>query len=185
MAKVMTLEEILSVRDNSQGFQSFKKGFSQSNPWDSDFAEMAKKTPFRQLSKWLPLSPEAKAAIDNTDDDAPAVTPSKADGSPVFDLGPDDVQTVTDPVPEPAPAPSAPIVESKPPTESPQSRFASLVTGAGFTFDDWAAWAGKRLAEKYGKELANVDSFETVPDSLADRCIAGAKFMLAEIGGAK
>jgi hypothetical protein len=185
MAKVMTLEEILSVRDNSQGFQSFKKGFSQSNPWDSDFAEMAKKTPFRQLSKWLPLSPEAKAAIDNTDDDAPAVTPSKADGSPVFDLGPDDVQTVTDPVPEPAPAPSAPIVESKPPTESPQSRLASLVTGAGFTFDDWAEWAGKRLAEKYGKELSNVDSFETVPDSLADRCIAGAKFMLAEIGGAK
>jgi hypothetical protein len=86
---------------------------------------------------------------------------------------------------ETAPAPAAPVVESKPPTESPQSRLASLVTGAGFTFDDWASWAGKRLAEKYGKELANVDSFETVPDDIAKRCIAGTEKMLSEIGGAK
>ncbi len=60
--EVMTLAEVESIRNRSK---AGRKG-----PWVTDWGEMAKKTVFRRLSKWLPLSPEYRDALE-ADADVP------------------------------------------------------------------------------------------------------------------
>ena len=55
-AEAMDLEDIEAIRRRSK---SPDKG-----PWVTDFDEMAKKTVFKRLSKWLSLSPEVARAIE-------------------------------------------------------------------------------------------------------------------------
>ena len=55
-AEVMSLDEVNAIRSRSRA--------GQSGPWVTDWNEMAKKTAFRRLSKWLPLSPEYRDALD-------------------------------------------------------------------------------------------------------------------------
>lgn len=62
--EVMTVEEVESIRKRSRA--------AQAGPWVTDWSEMAKKTCFRRLSKWLPLSPEFRDAIE-ADDNEPAI----------------------------------------------------------------------------------------------------------------
>ena len=69
---VMSMDEVASIRARSQS--------GDNGPWVTDFNEMAKKTIFRRLSKWLPLSPEIRAASENDDD--------------VIDIEPKDVRRV-------------------------------------------------------------------------------------------
>jgi recombination protein RecT len=64
----MALWEVLDVMENSQGYKAFKAGYAKSSPWETSFAEMAKKTAFRRHTKWLPLSPETKEALMADDD---------------------------------------------------------------------------------------------------------------------
>jgi recombinational DNA repair protein RecT len=66
--EVLSHDEIDGIRKRSRA--------GQSGPWVSDWAEMAKKTAFRRLSKWLPLSAEVRDVIDRDDDviDAPERT---------------------------------------------------------------------------------------------------------------
>lgn len=59
---VMTVDEIGATRSRSRA--------GQAGPWVTDWAEMAKKTVFRRLSKWLPLSPEFRDAIEVDEDTA-------------------------------------------------------------------------------------------------------------------
>ena len=59
-AEVMAKEEIDAIRKRSRS--------GSSGPWVTDYNEMAKKTVFRRLSKWLPLSPEVRDAAENDDD---------------------------------------------------------------------------------------------------------------------
>lgn len=59
-ADVMTLDEVNVVRARSRA--------GNSGPWVTDFNEMAKKTVFRRLSKWLPLSAELRSATEADDD---------------------------------------------------------------------------------------------------------------------
>ena len=71
---VMSKDEIESIRKRSRA--------GTSGPWVTDYNEMAKKTAFRRLSKWLPLSAEFREAVERDDDDLiPAVerdvTPAK------------------------------------------------------------------------------------------------------------
>lgn len=72
-SNVMTKEQIYAVRDRSQGWIAFQKGFAKQSPWDPSNPvieqEMWKKTPFRRLSKWLPLSAEFRDAIDRDDEE--------------------------------------------------------------------------------------------------------------------
>lgn len=99
---VMSVDEVYSIRDNSQGWQAFKKGFTKKNPWDpSDWVseqEMKKKTALRRLCKVLPLSPEFRDAVEKDDEEDPIaravdVTPRQ----PLF-------AAPQVPAPEPAPA---------------------------------------------------------------------------------
>ena len=60
---VMTLEEVQGIAARSKSVVAAKK-FGGTTPWDTDWNEMAKKTAFRRLSKWLPLSFEAADAVE-------------------------------------------------------------------------------------------------------------------------
>ncbi|TXH52721.1 MAG: hypothetical protein E6Q97_14990 [Desulfurellales bacterium] len=72
-AEVLSLAEVEAIRDGSQGYKMFQKGIAKSSPWDSHFFEMAKKTAFRRLTKWLPLSPEFRDAVELDDKVDPVV----------------------------------------------------------------------------------------------------------------
>lgn len=58
--EVMSREDVEAIRARSKS--------KNSGPWVTDWNEMAKKTAFRRLSKWLELSPEYRRAIDVDDD---------------------------------------------------------------------------------------------------------------------
>jgi recombination protein RecT len=70
---VMSQEEIYSIRDRSQGWIAFKKGWAKKSPWNpaEPFIEyeMWKKTAFRRLTKWLTLSPEIHDAFNHEDNE--------------------------------------------------------------------------------------------------------------------
>lgn len=53
---VLRKEEVEAIRKRSRS--------GATGPWATDWAEMAKKTAFRRLTKWLPLSYEAAEAVD-------------------------------------------------------------------------------------------------------------------------
>lgn len=58
--EVMTRDDVEAIRLRSKA--------GKSGPWVTDWNEMAKKTVFRRVSKWLPLSAEVVDAMDNDDD---------------------------------------------------------------------------------------------------------------------
>lgn len=68
MSAVMTRDEIEGIRKRSRT--------GQNGPWVTDWAEMAKKTVFRRLAKWLPLSADLRTKVeaDDTDDALDTVT---------------------------------------------------------------------------------------------------------------
>lgn len=60
--EVMGIDDLLAVRDSSQGYrQAVEKGWD--NPWISNFDEMCRKTPIRRLFKYLPVSIEVMRAV--------------------------------------------------------------------------------------------------------------------------
>lgn len=59
-ADVMSIADVDKVRQMSRG--------KNSTPWTEHYDEMAKKTVFRRLSKWLPLSPEIRDVIRREDE---------------------------------------------------------------------------------------------------------------------
>lgn len=58
--EVMSKDEVESIRKRSKA--------GTSGPWVTDWAEMSKKTAFRRLSKWIPLSAEFHDAVERDDD---------------------------------------------------------------------------------------------------------------------
>ncbi len=59
-AEVMSLDEVETIRRRSRA--------GNDGPWKTDFIEMGKKTSFRRMSKWLPLSAEIRDAFEADDD---------------------------------------------------------------------------------------------------------------------
>lgn len=95
-AAVLTRDEIEAIRARSKA--------GRSGPWVSDWNEMAKKTAFRRLSKWLVLSPEIREAFDRDDDRIETIetTPRivETSGSRTEQLA----AMLAEPEPEPQPA---------------------------------------------------------------------------------
>ncbi len=70
--EVMSLEDVNGIRDRSDAYRAFKAGKIKSTPWSTDWSEMARKTVFRRLSKYLPSSTDRDAihqAAERIDDD--------------------------------------------------------------------------------------------------------------------
>ena len=63
---VLNKEEIDAIMKRSQGYKAAIQ-YHKSHPWLTDYNEMAKKTAFRRLAKWLPLSAEFRDALDKDD----------------------------------------------------------------------------------------------------------------------
>ena len=77
--EVMTKQEIDGIRSRSKA--------GNSGPWQTDYAEMAKKTVFRRASKWLPLSSEVIEAFEKDADTLPPIQPvSKVESVDVSEL---------------------------------------------------------------------------------------------------
>jgi recombination protein RecT len=83
----MSKTEVEQIRKRSRA--------GSSGPWVSDFCEMAKKTVFRRMSKWLPLSPEV---MDKFDRDFDTIKSASATASPA------PYDDATDIIPDAAPA---------------------------------------------------------------------------------
>jgi len=58
--EVMTKDDVEAIRRRSRA--------KDSGPWKTDYDEMAKKTVFRRLSKWIQLSPEFRQALEHDAD---------------------------------------------------------------------------------------------------------------------
>ena len=58
--EVMSKDEIENIRNRSRA--------GKSGPWVTDWNEMAKKTVFRRLAKWLPMEGEIREAFESDDD---------------------------------------------------------------------------------------------------------------------
>lgn len=123
-AEVMPLEDILAIRDGSQGWQAFKKGYAKQSPWQSHEGEMCKKTVFRRLTKWMVLSPEFRDAVAREDEmdgeevvseKAIALLPHMSIADALSDPPASD-EREEDPAPPAAPAP---VQASPAPDESP------------------------------------------------------------------
>lgn len=70
--EVMTTEDVNRIRDRSDAYKAFKNGKIKSTPWSTDWSEMARKTVFRRLSKYLPSSTDRdrfQQAAERIDDD--------------------------------------------------------------------------------------------------------------------
>lgn len=59
--EVMSKAEVDAVRKRSKA--------ANNGPWVTDYNEMAKKTVFKRLSKWLPVTPELQAAVAKDDEE--------------------------------------------------------------------------------------------------------------------
>ena len=130
--EVMGIDDLLAVRDSSQGYrQAVEKGWD--NPWISNFDEMCRKTTIRRLFKYLPVSIEVMraASLDEAgergqgqDSDldhiigsfAPAEPPAAPALRGAPQAAPVAAEPVAEPVAEPTPEPAAaPVAQEKPP----------------------------------------------------------------------
>lgn len=90
-SEVMQKEDIDDIRRRSKS--------ANAGPWVTDYDEMAKKTVFRRLSKWLPLTPEVRTAIEKDDEQFDNTDTSINVGTSRFEQSDDNVidATVTTP----------------------------------------------------------------------------------------
>jgi len=76
--EVLSCDEVNEIRARSKS--------GGDGPWVTDWKEMAKKTAFRRLSKWLPLSAEYRDALDLDDDRIVEVAAREVAAGPRVDL---------------------------------------------------------------------------------------------------
>lgn len=138
--QVMTREEVEAIRDNSQGWRAFKKGYAKQSPWNDAPGEMWKKTVFRRLTKWLPLSPEYRDALDADDADSSVVVTSQPAATPTKFM-----PALPEPVEPPQIAERAddqiPGAEM-PAASNPGADLGEILEAAGVTFDGFLSWFG-------------------------------------------
>ena len=65
---VMRQYEVFDIRDRSQSWRAFEAKTISTCPWHTDLIEMAKKTVFKRLTKWISISPQLDAAVEHDND---------------------------------------------------------------------------------------------------------------------
>jgi recombination protein RecT len=155
-AEAMSRDEIEMVRAKSRA--------GNSGPWadPQSYPEMCKKTVFRRLSKWLPLSPEYRDALDADADDIAApymadvvdVTPEKpakkkgmdalaAKMVKVEDVEPVEVQEQ----PQVDPRVSALVKKIDEARKYKSVSFKKAIDAHGLTADDWSLASAETLEQ--------------------------------------
>jgi len=155
----MHREEVDKIRARSQS--------GGDGPWVTDYDEMAKKTVFRRLVKWLPISPEIRDVLDRDDEE---YTPQVRSLTPVTSLS----DALADEI-EGTLGPSVMEAESTP-VETPPAPAATdsrLVT-QGYWKD---LLANAKTAEEFDNIHADADSLN-IPDALK-------KWVATAVGAAK
>jgi recombination protein RecT len=108
--EVLSKEEVDGIRKRSKA--------ASSGPWVTDYCEMAKKTAFRRMSKWLPLSAEVLDAIDKDDEYHPLQQRNGSSGASVARSALND-QLATPTVIDAPSTPSEPDVIDEPQADLP------------------------------------------------------------------
>lgn len=70
--EVMSVKDVNRIRDRSDAYKAFVAKKIKSTPWHTDWSEMARKTVFRRLSKYLPSSTDRDnfhQAVERIDED--------------------------------------------------------------------------------------------------------------------
>jgi recombination protein RecT len=162
---VMTKEEVDAVRARSRS--------ANNGPWVTDYDEMAKKTVFRRLTKWLPTSPEMNQIINVEDEHERAEVVRPVSNKSVSDQLVESLTGATEPDPAPAPV----VLEAKVvPQETPASHTKAW----------WTAVVGQKtaVAELDGL-LADLDSDDTVPADVRSHAKTQIAVARKSMGGAK
>lgn len=175
--EVMTVEDVEKIRQRSKA--------KDSGPWQTDWNEMAKKTVFRRLSKWLPLSPEQRDALEADDDRAADVV---TNGQPpaIFEVAALPESTGAEPeaeTPEPEPQP-AKKAEAASATMSPQDELGTVIVSAGYTFDQFMRWGieSGNIAEK---DAGAWTGFADMPQAIAVRFLRNRVGLIKQLAKAK
>lgn len=162
---VLNKEEIDAIMKRSQGYKAAVQ-YHKSHPWLTDYNEMAKKTAFRRLAKWLPLSAEFRDALDKDDEMEKDVTPPAVQPARSVPI---------DPFAEVSAEPAAPVVEAEVVEQSAEAdpmddgelvdfldmvqgcedaaSLTKLVTAANAGFQDAKQTIAKRAINSKAKEL--------------------------------
>jgi recombination protein RecT len=178
---VMSIEEVYSIRDGSQGWQAFKKGFTKKNPWDpSDWVseqEMKKKTALRRLCKMMPQSPELRDAVEKDDEhddikplidvtprqplfNPPAAPSLEGQDTPQRDSAQEEQQGAADNAQDPQPA-TEPTPTSE--LDVKREKIEKAFLAAGLNFDSLVAFLASR-----GQDVAET-SFGELPEPVVNR----------------
>lgn len=177
---VMALDEILAIRERSKS--------KDNGPWVTDFREQSKKTVFRRLSKWLPLSPEFRDALEVDDEDykkgaieieSPSFTRqitetvSQSQDSTSTQSTSESSTAKDNPTGSTSSNPSDPL--------SPQEQVCKIVIGEGYNFDQFKIWAvGTGIMAD-----DSVTSFEEIPIVKAKKMIEARPGMLKGLAAVK
>lgn len=126
---VMTKDEIEGIRSRSR---SAKNG-----PWVTDWAEMAKKTVFRRLSKWLPLSAELRNKVE-VDDEGDFIDTTVAPAPNGDLLRPRPAQITEGEAPKRGPGrPPKKPAEEPPALTAAQSNLQKMLADDGISFEEF------------------------------------------------
>ncbi len=176
--EVLSEPEILDIRDGSQGWQAFVKGYSKSNPWDPknevSEKEMWKKTASRRLAKWLPLSPEIRDALDK-DDEAPKGKVIVSDFMPQFgDVPPATEVSSSVKSGETQTPPADPDSDDQPAGDPPPisegaAQVAALLNEAAVPFNLFVGWL---VTTGFVEKADEVKTFADLPEAVIDELLA-------------
>jgi recombination protein RecT len=172
--EVMPWWEIEAVKENSQGYKAFKNGHTQSNPWDTNWNEMAKKTVFRRHSKWLPLSFEIQEKL-NADDDRfdeeARFAKAKQAAGPLVATAAFLPEKTSD---------ALPIDITEPPKPAAHDELRALLQENGFTADDFL-----KFAEQGGHIPAELGSLAEVSEETVKRLLRAKAGLLRGMAAIK
>ena len=154
---VLTKDEIDAIRARSRS--------GNNGPWVTDYNEMAKKTAFRRLSKWLPLSAEFRDALDKDVD-------AHAEESQTRDVTPARVPFATS-------APVAAIKEANAAEESPLYTLGGKLKTSGLT---WTQVASE--AEAGGIFIDTGTPMDEQPESVLVQVLDAFEGIAKGMGGA-
>lgn len=183
--EVMSKEDIEAIRARSRS--------REDGPWATDWDEMAKKTVFRRLSKWLPLTPEQRDSVEVDDevwDVESSSTVSVIDG--LID-SPEPQKQIKEP--DDIPMEFAQKEESvkkaedtkDPETSPPQAILDHILDGEKISFDTFMRWAND--AGQYPKDKPEPASVYEVDSTWLARWLKSTKVFMRQVeimkGGVK